>query len=60
MKPMNNRNKQSGFFALGLGLALTALFGVFATAVETTARDQKVAKQPVAQVAEVARQGNDS
>jgi hypothetical protein len=60
MKQMNNRNKQSGFLAVGLGLALTAIFGVFAAAVETTARDQKMAKQPVKQTAELAYQGTDN
>ncbi len=60
MKTMNTRNKQRGFFAVGLGLALTALFGAFAAVVETTVHDQQVAEQSVEQSAALASQGNDN
>ena len=41
MKSNITRSKQSGFFAVGLGLALAATFGVFAATVETTAPDRQ-------------------
>lgn len=60
MKQMSTCNKQDGFFAVGLGLALAAAFGVMAVGIETTVSDHDAAEQPAAKEAQVAYQDNEN
>jgi negative regulator of sigma E activity len=59
MKSMKVRNKQSGFLAVGVGLLLTAVFGVTAMTVTPDNGDQQIVEQPDAQVQQLAQKNSD-
>ncbi len=59
---MLNRNtckQQRGFFAVGLGLALTAVLGLTAAILPSGDYDEPVVDQPVQQEPNIAYQNSD-
>lgn len=59
MKLRNTCKQQSGFFAVGLGLALTAVLGLTAATLPSGDYDESVVDQPVQQVPNMAYQDSD-
>ncbi len=59
MQQTNTCNTQGGFFAIGLGLALTAVFGLTAVTLSTDEGDEAVVAQPAQQAPDLVYQDSD-